>query len=204
MSTPSNLGDLGHQVAVLAAYDTSTVASVNVIAGTDTGTVATTGQTLDLSKPIGYSNTGGKPLDKDVNPKSRIVRQFRSIGVAGGLELVYHTSGKNIHVSVAHKTRSATAGAGSTWETLRTEVFRFKGGTDTDVTLNHGFCSTVNTQAVKRYYKANISVIRKKASSTSAKDTTTDSAVLMKSAVYLGAGEVNYPAQENEVGVIGG
>jgi len=201
MSSPSNLGDLGHQVAVLP-YSTATTALVNVIAGTDTGTVTTTGATVDLSLPIGYSNTGGKPLDVTVNPKSRQTRVFRSIGVAFPCELVYHTSGKNIHFSVAHKTRSAASGAGSTWATLKTEVFRFKGGTDTDVTLLHGVCSSVNAQAVKRYYKANIAVTRKKSSSTGAKDTTTDSAVMVNGAVYLLSGEINYPAQENEVGVI--
>ena len=198
MSSPSNLGDLGHQIAV-HPLTTSTSALFNIAAGTDTGTVVATGYAIDLSKPLGYSNTGGKPLDAGVNPKSRQVRVFRSVGVAVPLELTFHSSGKSIHVKVDHKTRSATAGAGSTWATLRSETFRFKMGTDTDVVINTGVCSSVNAQAVKRYYKANITVYRRKATSTSAKDTTTDTSVMAGAGVYLLGGEINFPAQENEV-----
>lgn len=195
MSTPSLLGDLGHQVACLPA-STATDAFINIAAGTDTGTVTNTGAILDLARALGKSNTGGKPLDKTVNPLGRQRRQYKSIGIAIPLEMVFHSSGKYIIVSVAHSHRLSTSGAGSTFATIQTDVKKFKMGTDTDATIFHGFVSAINAQAVKRYYKATVTVYRRKATSTAAKDTSTDTSVLINAPVYLFGGAGSMPAQE--------
>jgi hypothetical protein len=197
MSNVSDLGDLGYRIACLGA-STSTASFVNIAAGTDTGTVVATGRIVDLSYSFGYSNTGGKPLDATVNPLSRKRTQYRSIGIALPLELVYHSSGKSIHVQVAHNTRSSTAGAGSTWAAAKTDNFRFKMGTDTDATIFHGVVSGVPTMFLKKFYKATVTVRRRKATSTSAKDTTTDTSVLINSPVYLFAGADSFPEQTNQ------
>ena len=194
MSTPSSLGDLGYTLAAIQA-STSSGPAINIAAGTDTGTVVATGVTLDLSKPIGYSNTGGKPPDVTVNPLARVVRRFMSIAIAAGVETVFHSSGHSLHIVTAHKTRAAASGVGSTWETMKTDTRRIKGGTDTDVTTRFGFISSVNAQAIKRYYKANITVKRLLASSTGAKDTSTDTNIMIQTPVYLLGVGVN-PAQD--------
>lgn len=192
MSSPSVLGDLGHQ---LVAIPFATSTARHFIRTSDTGTVATTGKVIDLANVPFKSATGGKPLDATVHPRTGGPKVFRSIGVAIPLELVMHTSGLNTYVTVAHKHRSATSGAGSTWETLLSETKRLKMGTDTDATFHVGVVSSVNIQAVKRYYKANVTFAWKKASSTAAKDTTTNQEMVCNSPVYLLGGAADYPAQ---------
>jgi hypothetical protein len=192
MSSPSNLGDLGHQIACLP-YTTSTARCF--IRTSDTGTVATTGKTIDLSKYLAQSTTGGKPLDATLYPRPGGPKQFRSIAVAVPLELVFHSSGLYASVAVAHKHRSATSGAGSTWATIKTDTRLFKMGTDTDATHHNGFVSSFNAQSVKRYYKANVTFAFKKASSTAAADTTTGTELVCNSPNYLLFGGDEYPAQ---------
>src|SRR5687768_17084191 len=131
--TPSMLGDLGYQIAVLP-FTTSTARLF--VRTSDTGTVLTTGRTLDLARELHKSSTGGKPLDATLHPRPGGPQQFRSVGVAVPLELAFHTSGVSAHVKFEHKTREAASGAGSTWETLKTETRRFKLGTDTDATFH--------------------------------------------------------------------
>lgn len=173
MPSPSILGDLGHQVTAVYPLSTSTAIFYIRTSGTDTGTVVTTGRTFDFARLLHQGSTGGKPLDATVHPRSTGAPRFQSVTVAVPLELTYHTSGLNSYVTVAHKTRATASGAGSTWETLKTDVKRFKMGTDTDATFHVGFASSVSAQAIKRFYKANITFTRKLGSSTAAKDTTT-------------------------------
>ena len=198
MSSLSSLGDLGYQIACQPA-STSTASFVLIVAGTDTGTVVATGAVLDLARPLGYSNTGGLPLDATVNPFSRKRAQFRSVAIAIPLELEFHTSGKSVHIQVVHNTRAATAGAGSTYVAAKTDTFRFKQGTDTDGIYPHGVVSSVPMSSLKRYYKATVTVKRRKATDSGAKDTGTDSNVIINSPVYLFGGADNFPAQTNQV-----
>lgn len=191
MSSPSQLGDLAYAIAVVPA---STSTAGLFLRTSDTGTVVTTGRTLDLSRHLNLSVTGGKPLDATVH--SRKLNIPRSVGIGIPLEMVFHTSGVNAYVTVAHKTRSAAAGAGSTWETVKTEVKRFKMGTDTDATFTTGFVSSINAQGIKRFYKANVTFSFRKASDTSAKDTTTNTELYTQpNPVYILSGHQNYPAQ---------
>lgn len=191
MSSPSNLGDLGYQLAIKPA---STSTAGLFLRTSDTGTVLTTGAVLDLSQHLNKSVTGGKPLDATVH--SRRLAVPKSIAIALPLEMVFHTSGVNAYVTVDHKTRSASAGAGSTWETLKSETKRFKMGTDTDATFETGVVSSVNTQAVKKFYKANVTFKFRKASDTSAKDTSTNTELYTQpNPVYILGGLPEYPAQ---------
>jgi hypothetical protein len=192
MSKPSDLGDLGFRIATVP-YTTSTARAY--VRTSDTGTVVTTGKTLDLSKHLAYSTTGGKPLDATLFPRPGGPKQFRSIAVAVPLELVFHSSGLYANVTVAHKHRSATSGAGSTWATIKSETKVFRMGTDTDATHHNGFVSSCNAQAIKRYYKANVTFAFKKSSSTAAADTTTGTEMVCNSPVYLLAGGDEFPAQ---------
>lgn len=182
MGSPSSLGDLGRQISLVRAYSTSTARFF--VRTSDTGTVATTGVAIDLSRAVHLSSTGGKPLDTTVHARKGGPPAWKSANVSIPLELVFHSSGLNTYVTVAHKHRSATSGAGSTWATIKTDVFRFKGGTDTDVTYHTGVRSGCNLQNVSRYYKANITLSWKLASSTSAKDTTTGQEMVCNSPVY--------------------
>lgn len=179
MPSPSILGDLGHQVTAVYPLSTSTAIYYIRTSGTDTGTVVTTGRTFDFSRLLHQGSTGGKPFDATVHPRAGGPPRFQSVSVAVPLEMNFHTSGLNLYVTVAHKTRAAASGAGSTWETLKSDVKRFKMGTDTDATFHSGFVSSVNAQAIKKFYKANITFSRRLASSTAAKDTTTASSPLI-------------------------
>ena len=192
MPSPSILGDLGPQIAV-APFTTDTAPLLNVMGATDTGTIVTSGRALDLSKPLGYTTTGGKPLDKTVNPESRVVHQFRSIGVTVPVELVFDDSGDYINFSIAHQQRSATSGAGSTWATIATKTKSFRAGTTTDGTYHVGFASTVNAQAVQRYYKAVVTTQRRLSTDVTAKDTTTGTAVFCLGAQYIYGGRDSFP-----------
>lgn len=194
MSSPSSLGDLGYRIASVAA-SSSTAAFIDIQGATDTGTVVTSGRALDLSKPIGYTTTGGLPLDATVNPESRIQRQFRSVGIMINPELRFDTSGTSVHFLATHQHRSATSGAGSTWATIATETKRYKMGTDTDGVYHVGFTSTVNAQAVKRYYKAIITTKRRLATDSGAQDTTTESEVVVVGPAYVFGGAQDFPAQ---------
>lgn len=195
MASPSNLGDLAHQITVVP-FTTSTAPLLNVMAATDTGTVVASGRALDLSKPIGYTTTGGKPLDATVNPEARApVKQFRSIGIAVPLELVFDDSGDYLNFSVAHQHRSATSGAGSTWATIATTTKQYRAGTTTDGTYHVGFAHTINAQAVKRYFKSVATLQRRLSTDITAKDTTTGTACFCLGASYIFGGASDYPAQ---------
>jgi len=181
MSSPSSLGDLGFPVTAVLPYSTST--AVAFIRTSDTGTVVTTGRVVDLSRTVHVGTTGGKPLDVTVHRRAGGPPRWKGVKVSVPLEMTFHTSGQNVFVTVAHKHRSATSGAGSTWATLKTDVRRFKMGTDTDATFHTGFASAANLQGVGKFYKANITYAFRKASSTSAKDTTTSSELISNSPV---------------------
>ena len=194
--TPAILGDLAFQIRCVPAA-TATGSFINIAAGTDTGTVVASGRTVDLSWPLGYSNTGGKPLDATINPTSREPRRYNSLAIAVPLELTFHSSGKFVIVTVGHYHRSATAGAGSTWALVQTaDTKKFKAGTDTDTVYQHGFVSSIPTQAVKRYYKAVVTIRRRKATSTAAQDTTTDTSIMSNAPLYLFGGVAKNPAQD--------
>ncbi len=186
--TPAGLGDLGFPVTAVFPMSTSTARFYANISGTDTGTVATTSRTLDLARALHVGTTGGKPLDATVHTR-RGVPPWKSLGVAMPLELTFNTSGRSLYVTVAHKSRAAASGAGSTWRTEKTDVFRFKMGTDTDAVFHTGLFSSCNLQAIQRFYKTNITFAFKLASSTAAKDTTTDQIhVVCNSPVWIASG----------------
>lgn len=191
MSTPSILGDVGQPISVVLAYSTSTARFH--IRTSDTGTVATTSRAIDLSRALHLGATGGKPLDTTVHARAGGPPRWLSANVSIPLELVFHSSGLNAYVTVAHKHRSATSGAGSTWATLKTDVYRFKMGTDTDATFHTGVKSSCNLQAVARYYKANITFAYKKASSTAVADTTTGTELVCNSPVIELSGGTAQP-----------
>jgi len=182
MASPSILGDVASQVSYVRPYSTSTARFF--VRTSDTGTVATTGQVIDLSKGVHLSTTGGKPLDATVHRRNGGPPRWRGVKLSVPLELVYHTSGLNTFVTVAHKCRAATSGAGSTFRTLKTDVFRFKMGTDTDATFHLGLASSCNLQGSDRFYKANVTFSWKTATGTAAKDTTTSQELICNSPVY--------------------
>src|SRR6185503_4454533 len=132
MSNLSGLGDLGYQVTAVFPLSTSTAEFYTKATGTSTGTKVTTSRTIDLSRLQHVGTTGGKPLDSTVHPRVTGVQRFKSLTIAGDVKLTFQTSGLNFYLTVAHLTRSAAAGAGSTWVTMRSQVFRWKMGTDTD------------------------------------------------------------------------
>jgi len=183
MASPSILGSLGARISRVEPYSTSTARAF--VRTSDTGTVALTGRQFDLGKTQTVGATGGKPLDATVHPRTSGPPRWTSACVSIPLEMVFHTSGVNTYVTVAHQHRSATSGAGSTYETIKTDVFRFKMGTDTDATFHVGVKSDVNLQAAKRYYRANITFAWRTASSTAAKDTTTNQEMVCNSPVVL-------------------
>lgn len=191
MSSPSTLGSLGFPVSHVEPYSTSTNPAVIRFAipdDTDTGTVALTGRQIDLGRLRHQGNTGGKPLDATVHSRASGPPRWKSVAVAIPLEMTHHSSGLNTYITVAHQHRAATAGAGSTYETLKTDVFRFKMGTDTDALRFDGAISDCNLQAVERYYRANITFSWKLGSSTAAKDTTTGQQLISNSPVLLFGG----------------
>jgi hypothetical protein len=202
MASPSLLGDLGAQIIGLGPASTSTAPFILATGGSDTGSVSNTGtRALDLAKPLHYSSTGGKPLDTTVNPEvllGSIGSRLHSIGIDIPIEFTWHSSGKSIHVVVTHKQRSATSGAGSTWDTVATETFRFKGGTSTDVVTFPSVVSTIPTQAIERYYTADVKVWFWLASSTAGKDSSTDKNVIVMCPTYLGLAK-SQPGQLNKV-----
>lgn len=179
--TPSIYGDPGEQVTAVLAFSTST--AIAYIRTSDTGTVVSTSRTIDLSRALHLGVTGGKPLDTTVHRRPAGPPRWKAVKVSVPLELSFHTSGINVYVTVAHKHRAAASGAGSTWVTLKTDVRRFKMGTDTDAVFHVGVQSSANLQAVARYYKANVSYAFRKASSTAAKDTTTSTEVVSNSGI---------------------
>lgn len=198
MSSPSALGDLGYQIAcVPATTSTARFMVLRLATASDTGTVTVgcSGRILNLSLPFCKSSTGGY-LDATLHPRPSGARQFRSVGIAIPLELTFLASGKQTIVSAIHKHRSSTAGAGSTWDTILTDAKVYKQGTDTSSTYHLGFVSTINAQAVKKWYRCNIAFRFRKASSTAAaaKDTTTAEKLVCNSPVYLLFG-ANNPAQ---------
>lgn len=187
MSSPAQIGDLAYQITRTLPLSTSTARFF--VRTSDTGTVLTTSRTLDLSRAVHVGSTGGKPLDSTVHPRRSGAPRDRSLTVSVPLELIYHTSGLNTYVTIAHKHRSATSGAGSTWETLKSSVFRFKMGTDTDAAFHTGVSDSVNLMAVKRFYKTNITFAWRTASATGTKDTSTSQELVCNSPVWLFSGE---------------
>lgn len=175
MSSPSKLGDLGFEILAVLPLNTATGRHYVKNSGTDTGTVVTTSRTLDFKKALHETGltTGAKPLDATVHRRLSAIPTFKCLTLSIPIKANFHDSGHQIYVKVDHKTRDASAGAGSTWRTLKTETVRWKMGTDTDAVLHGGFASSVNAQAMGRYYKANLTFMFRLASSTGAKDTTT-------------------------------
>ena len=188
MPTPSTLGDFAYQVTAVLPLSTSTAIFLSKTSQTSTGTVLTTSRSIDLSRLPTNGSTGGKPLDATVHPRRSGPERFKSVTVAIPIEMSFQTSGLNLFVTVAHKTRAATSGAGSTWVTHKTDVRRFKMGTDTDATFHTGFASSFNAQAANKLYKANITFATRKASSTSAKDTTSGIIYYVNSPVVILSG----------------
>ncbi len=188
MASPSQLGSIGNRVSLTVAYSTSTARFF--VRTSDTGTVATASRAIDLSRALHVGVTGGKPLDATIHPRQSGPPRWKSVKVEAPLELVFHTSGVSTFITAAHKTRAATSGAGSTWRTLKTDVFRFKMGTDTDATFHTGFQSDCNLMAVDRFYKCNLTFAWRTATSTSAKDTTTNQEMVCNSPIisFSGAG----------------
>lgn len=186
MPSPSNLGSIGNRVSLALPLSTSTARFF--VRTSDTGTVVSTSRTIDLSHALHVGATGGKPLDATVHARRGGPPVWKSVSVVIPLELTYHTTGLSTFVTVAHKTRAAASGAGSTWRTLDTDVFRFKMGTDTDATFHKGVVSDCNLQAVDRFYKTNITFAWRTATSTSAKDTTTSQELVCNSPVVLLSG----------------
>ena len=197
MPSPSILGDLAHQIAGTPA-GTSTDAWLDQQAATDTGTIVTSGRAIDLANP--YAGTTGSLLDKTFCPWANApTKQFRSVGIELPMEWRYDASGRYTFLSVAHQHRSATSGAGSTWATLKTDAaahLKFRGGTSTQGVHHLTPSSTVNAQAIKRYYKAVVTLTRKLTSSTSAKDTSTGQQHVCVMPNYIFGGADSFPAQE--------
>jgi hypothetical protein len=185
--TPASLGDLGYQVTAVMPFSTSTARYMvlRLATASDTGTLLTTGRTVDLSRLQHFGATGGKPLDATVHPRAGGPTRLHDISVVLPLELQFHDSGLNFFATVAHKTRAAASGAGSTWVTMKTDQRRVKMGTDTDAYFHTGFVSSVNAQAIQKFYKANITFSFRKASSTAAKDTTTAIGLVCNSPMIL-------------------
>lgn len=188
MASPSRLGDAGHEITAVFPLSTTTALWYLKATGTSTGTVLTTSRTFDFSRTLHVGTTGGKPLDATIHPRASGPPRFKSVTVAVPLELNFQSSGLNFYCIVAHKTRSAASGAGSTWETMRTETFRWKMGTDSDGVFHTGCASSVNAQAIKKFYKANINFNTRKPTSTAAKDTTTGVLVVCNSPIVLLSG----------------
>lgn len=188
MSNVSGLGDLGYQVTHVFPLSTSTAEFYTKATGTSTGTKVTTSRTIDLSRLQHVGVTGGKPLDSTVHPRVAGAQRFKSLTIAGDVKLTFQTSGLNFFLTVAHLTRSAAAGAGSTWVTVRSQVFRWKMGTDTDAVFESGFVSSVNLQAIKKFYKANLTFATRKPTDTAAKDTTTGVLIRCKSPLVILSG----------------
>lgn len=175
MASPAILGDPAYPILALEPLNTATGRFYVKNSGTDTGTVVTTSRAIDFARKLHETGvtTGLKPLDATVHPRLPAMPAFRSLALSIGLKMQFHDSGRQVFIEVAHKTRAATSGAGSSWQTLRTTVHRFKMGTDTDAIANKALISGCNAQALQRFYKANITVRFRLNSSTGAKDTTT-------------------------------
>jgi hypothetical protein len=194
MPSVSILGDLGYQAPVCFPLNTATGRFYVKNSGTDTGTILTTSRIVDFARKLHETGvtTGAKPLDVTVHPRLSAMPRFRSLTLAIPIKANFHTSGLQFYLTVAHKTRAAASGAGSTWVTLRTTVDRFKMGTDTDAIANVGVVSSVSAQNMARFYKANITASFKLASSTAAKDTSTNQGgfVVFNPAVILSGMDV--------------
>lgn len=193
MSSPSTLGDLAYQIVGTPAA-TATSAWIDQQTATDTGTIVTSGRAIDLANP--FKSTTGSYLDVTVNPWGETPKAFRSVGIAVPLEWRYDASGMHLFFSVAHQDRSATSGAGSTWATVQTDTLHLRAGTSTQGVHHIAPVFSVNAQALKRYYKAIVTLSRKLGSSTSAKDTTTGQQTVCVQPSYLFGGANLYPAQE--------
>lgn len=194
MSSPSRLGDVGFGLEFAPAW-TSTASFIHNAGATDTGTIAVDCVQLDLGRLAHQSNTGGLGLDATVQPRRSGPKQFRSIGVTVPVEITFADTGKNVYVQIEHKHRSATAGAGSTFSTIRTFERRFKNGTDSAGIYARSVSDTVNAQNIKRYYKATITFKKRMATSTAAKDTTTSTEILAGAPQYILGGARDFPAQ---------
>jgi len=194
MSNPSSLGDLGYQISGVPAA-TSTASFIDQQAATDTGTIVASGRAIDLANP--FKSTTGSLLDATVCPWAKApIRQWRSVGIQLPMEWRYDASGRYTFLSIAHQHRSATSGAGSTWATIETGALSYRAGTSTQGIHHLTATSTVNAQAIKRYYKAVVTLSRKLTSSTSGKDTTTGQQHICGQPNYIFGGGSDFPAQE--------
>lgn len=194
MGSPSRLGDVAFGLEFAPAW-TSTGSFVHNAGATDTGTIAVDTTQLDLGRLAHQSTTGGLGLDATVQPRRAGPKQFRSVGIAVPVEITFADTGKNVYVQIEHKHRSATAGAGSTWATVRTFERRFKNGTDSAGIYLRSVSDTVNAQALKRYYKATVTFKKRMTSSTAAKDTTTSTELIVHAPQYILGGAREFPAQ---------
>lgn len=194
MASPAILGNSDYPEILLCPLGTATGRYYVKNSGTDTGTVLTTSRAIDFARKLHETGvtTGLKPLDATVHPRLAAMPRFKSVKLAIPIKANFHDSGRQFFVKVEHKTRAAAAGAGSTFETIRTTIDRFKMGTDTDAIANVGVLSACNAQAIKRFYKANITFLFRLASSTAAKDTTTSMGgfVVFNPAVILSGADV--------------
>lgn len=193
MSSPSALGDLGFALAGTPAA-TSTSMFINQQTASDTGTIVASGRAIDLANPL--KSTTGSYLDTTFNPSGKTPKTFRSIGISLPFELRFDASGRYVFLSIAHQTRSATSGAGSTWETVKTGTKAWRMGTSTQGIFFETVLSFCNAQAIKRYYKAVVTLSRKLTTSTSAQDTTTGSQQVCGRPSYLFGGADRFPAQD--------
>ena len=168
-------------------YTTSTarLTCLRLATCSDTGTVAFTGRALDLSRALHLGTTGGKPLDVTRHVRKPAPR-IEWVGVAVPLEINFMTSGRFVIVTATHQHRGAAAGASSTYATIKTDAKLYHGGTDTDAIFHDGFESMVSAQAIKRFYRCNLSFAFRLNSSTAAaaKDTTTEIRLVCNSPVY--------------------
>lgn len=172
MGSPSILGDLGYVVTAVMPLNTATGIYYKKTSGTDTGTIATTSRSIDLSRTLVVGSTGGKPLDPTVHAGASVAPPpFRSLTLSMPIKIVVKPGGKvgNVYVTIAHKSSTASAG---TYVTHKTSVWRWKVGTSTAIYFT-GVMDSVNAQALKKFYKANITFAFRKGSNTGAKDTTT-------------------------------
>lgn len=193
MSSVATLGDLGYQITRVIPLSTSTAAYYAKTSGTSTGTKLTTSRTIDLAILPHQGTTGGKPLDATVHPRNPGVPRFHSVTLSVPLKLTFQTSGLNVFVTGALLTRSAAAGAGSTWASIASKVVRYKMGTDTDAVFVDGFAVSAPGINVKRFLKANITYATRKPTSTSAKDTTTGALIFSGSPqIILSGGNAPY------------
>ena len=183
---PSFLADLAYHVTQVIPLSTSTSIHYIKTSQTDSGTKLTTSRQLDLTRLLHHGTSGGlKPLDVTVHPRASGPPRFKGLSVLLGGRFFFRPKGENAFITVKHWTRAATAGAGSSWVALKTDVKRFKMGTDTQAKIPFGLVSSVPGQSMQRYYKANITYAARLASNTGSKDSTSGLTLFVNSALVV-------------------